>query len=384
MKKTISILTLTLALTAQAGSGLFNDPGYGSFWMNRDSSEYGISIDKAYTNFKNLKSEEIIVAVIDTGVDYNHEDLKNIMWVNPNEIAGNGIDDDQNGYIDDVHGINTIVRDVKGRPSGDPMDNHMHGSLSAGIIAAEQNNKIGIAGIASNVRIMAIKAIPTYKDVKDTGSAVQKPKMGLVKSTSPFIEKDNGPMIEENDKDVAEAILYAAKNGAKIINCSFGKETVEGTIIVTETIKLVAEKYGALLVVAASNSASDNDVRPFYPANYVNDNIIVVAATNRDGQLAKFSNYGLKSVDVAAPGIDIYSTILNNQYASYYGTSMAAPVVSGIAAEVWSKFPKLTYKEIKSVILNSTTPNKNLKNKILTGGHVDLYKALLMASEIGK
>ncbi len=345
------IFVTALALTAQAGSGLFNDPGYSSFWINRDSSEYGISLDKAYTNFKNLKSEEIIVAVIDTGVDYNHEDLKNVMWVNRGEVAGNGLDDDQNGYVDDVHGINLLERNTNGEGTGNPMDDHLHGTLSAGIIGAEQNNKIGITGIASNVKIMAIRAIPSDKDEKDV--------------------------------DVAEALIYAAKNGAKIINCSFAKRANEGGSLISETLDFIAKKYGALVIAGAGNFKENIDQKPVYPASLTNDNLVVVAATDRDGKLAYFFSHGLIGVDVAAPGVDIYSTILNNKYAFYFGTSMATPVVSGIAAEVWSKFSKLSYKEIKSVILNSTTPNKNLKNKILTGGHVDLYKALLLASEIG-
>ncbi len=356
MKNTPSILilavTVATALTAQAGSGLFNDPGYGSFWINRDSSQYGISIDKAYTNFKNLKSEEIVVAVIDTGVDYNHVDLKNNMWVNRGEIANNGIDDDRNGYVDDVHGINLLERSANGVGTGNPMDDHLHGTLSAGIIGAEQNNKIGIPGIASKVKIMAIRAIPSDKD--------------------------------EKDEDVAEALIYAAKNGAKIINCSFAKRDNEGGSLITQTLDFIAKKYGVLVIVGAGNFKENIDQKPVYPASLNNDNLVVVAATDRNGKLAYFSSYGPVGVDVAAPGVDIYSIILNNKYAFYFGTSMATPVVSGIAAEVWSKFPKLTYKEIKSVILSSTTPNKNLKNKILTGGHVDLNNALLLASEIGK
>ena len=352
MKNTLPILTLTLALTAQAGSGLFNDAGYGSFWINRDSSQYGISMDKAYTHFKNLKSEEMIIAIIDTGVDYKHVDLKNNMWVNRGEIANNGIDDDQNGYVDDVHGINLLERNSNGEGTGNPMDDHLHGTLSAGIIGAEQNNKIGSVGIASKVKIMAIRAIPSDKD--------------------------------EKDQDVAEALIYAAKNGAKIINCSFAKRGNEGGSLITETLDLIAKIYGVLVITGAGNFKENIDQKPVYPASFTNDNLVVVAATDRDGKIAYFSSYGPVGVDVAAPGVDIYSTILDNKYAFYFGTSMATPVVTGIAAEVWSKFPKLTYTQIKSVILKSTTPNKNLKNKILTGGHVDLYKALLLASEIGK
>ncbi len=351
LPKLISVLIFFLAFVAQAaGSRLFNDPGYRSFWINRDSSQYGISLDKAYSNFKNLKSKEIIVAVIDTGVDYTHKDLKNNMWVNLNEIADNGIDDDYNGYIDDVHGINLLERTSSGNGNGNPMDTHFHGTFIAGIIAAEQNNHTGTVGIASNVKIMAIKAIPSDSD--------------------------------ESDKDVAEALIYAAVHGAKIINCSFGKKVNKGGSLVAEALDFIAEEYGVLVFVSAGNFHENIERVPFYPASLTNDNLIVVAATDRDGKLAYFSSYGPISVDVAAPGVDIYSTLLSNDYAFYFGTSVATPIAAGMASEVWTRFPKLNYKEIKSVILNSTTPNKNLKNKILTGGHVDLYKALLMAQKI--
>ncbi len=344
------LASTAITWTAHAGSLTFNDPGYGSFWTNRDSSQFGISMDKAYANFKSYPSEEIIVAVIDTGVDYNHEDLKNVMWTNPNEIPNNGIDDDKNGYIDDVHGINLLKRNTKGEATGDPMDDYLHGTLSAGIIAAEQNNKIGSVGIASHVKIMAIRAIPSDKD--------------------------------ETDQDVAEALIYAAKNGAKIINCSFGKKANEGGSLIKDTLDFIAKEYGVLVVTAAGNSKENIDQIPVYPASFKSDNLIVVAATDRDGKLASFSSYGAISVDVAAPGVDIYSTVLNNQYSFYLGTSVATPVVTGIAAEVWSKFPRLKYKEVKAAILNSVTPNKNLQNKVLTGGHVDLYKTLLTVEQI--
>ena len=351
IQKVISIFILILAFVAQAaGSRLFNDPGYRSFWINRVSSQYGISLDKAYSNFKNLKSTEIIVAVIDTGVDYTHKDLKNNMWVNLNEILDNGIDDDYNGYIDDVHGINLLERTSSGNGTGNPMDTHFHGTFIAGIIAAEQNNKTGTVGIASNVKIMAIRAIPSDAD--------------------------------EADKDVAEALIYAAVHGAKIINCSFGKKANQGGSLVAEALDFIAKEYGVLVFASSGNFQENIDRVPLYPASLTNDNLIVVAATDRDGKLTYFSSYGPVSVDVAAPGVDIYSTLLNNNYAFYFGTSVATPIVAGIAAEIWSKFPNLNFKEIKSVILNSTTPNKNLKNKILTGGHVDLYKALLMAQKI--
>ena len=135
----------------------FNDPKVGRVWSFNDSSRKGVSVNKSYLSPLGTQKDEIIVAVVDTGVDYNHEDLRSVMWKNTNEIEGNGIDDDNNGYIDDVYGINTLIRDENGNASGNPMASHAHGTHVAGTIAAAQNNQIGIAGIASNAKIMAIR-----------------------------------------------------------------------------------------------------------------------------------------------------------------------------------------------------------------------------------
>lgn len=332
------MLFSTLAL---ANAPLFNDPGWGSMWITRDSAQYGISLKKAYEQFGHLPSKELIVAIIDTGVDYNHEDLRDVMWVNTKEIPGNGIDDDNNGYIDDVHGVNLLEK------NGDPMDDHLHGTLSAGIIAAKHNNNIGLVGIAPNVKIMAIRAIPSDRD--------------------------------ETDEDVAEALLYAAKNGAKVINCSFGKRSATASELVYNTIKKIGEQYGALIVTASGNFSENIEKIPFYPASFKNENLIVTTAINREGGLAHFASHGSLSVDVAAPGVDIYSTVLNHQYGFYFGTSMATPVLTGTIAHVWSKFPTLDGLQIKQVILDSVKKNKKLIGKTLTGGHIDLNAALTKA-----
>ncbi len=155
---------------------LLNDPKLSRLWAFKDSDDNGMSVLKTYKEFGTVKNQEpIIVAVVDTGVDYNHEDLRDIMWVNTGEIPGNGIDDDGNGYVDDIHGINTLIRDSEGNATGDMMDDHSHGTHVSGTIAATQNNGIGIAGVASNVRIMGIRSVPSRGDETDVDGPKAQP-----------------------------------------------------------------------------------------------------------------------------------------------------------------------------------------------------------------
>jgi subtilisin family serine protease len=323
----------------------FNDPRVGRIWSFLDASKNGVSVDKSYITPLSLNKTEIIVAVVDTGVYYKHEDLKDIMWVNKNEIPGNKIDDDNNGYVDDIHGINTLKRRSDGSAMGNPMGSHSHGTHVAGTIAATQNNNVGIAGIAANARIMAIRAVPDDSD--------------------------------ETDKDIVESFLYAAKHGAKLINCSFGKSHNEGGMIVNETIDHIGKTYGALVLAAAGNDyGRDIDTDKAFPASFESEYLLVVASTAKSGGLSWFSNIGLKSVDLAAPGSNIYSTVKNNKYANMSGTSMATPTTTGVAAEVLSHFPSLSPLELKKVLMESVTPVKNFKNKMVSPGRVDLYNSL--------
>lgn len=323
----------------------FNDPLIGKVWAFKDASRHGVSVNKSYvTPLGNIK-DDIIVAVVDTGVDYNHEDLKNIMWKNTKEIAGNGIDDDNNGYIDDIYGISTLDRDANDIASGDPMASHAHGTHVAGTIAAEQNNNTGIAGISEKAKIMAIRTVPDSSD--------------------------------ETDVDVVESFLYAAKHGAKLINCSFGKSHNEGGQIVNETIDHIGKTYGVLVLAAAGNDyGRDIDTSLTYPASFNSDYLLVVASTTKRGRLSWFTNVGAKNVDLAAPGSDVYSTMPGNKYANMSGTSMATPTTAGVAAEVLSHFPELTPLQLKKVLMDSVTPVKSFKGRMVTGGRVDLYKAL--------
>ena len=334
----------------------FNDPEAGRVWAFRDAAIHGVSVDRAYRQLPNRNAETVIVAVVDTGVDYNHEDLKNVMWTNLGEIAGNGIDDDGNGYVDDVYGINTLSKNAQGQATGNPMDTHSHGTHVSGTIAAEQNNGIGIAGIASSSKIMAIRTVPSNGD--------------------------------ETDRDVVESFLYAAKHGARIINCSFGKKINEGGMIVSETIQHIGEAYGTLVIAAAGNDSfgpfrwHDLDRSPRYPASFQNDHLLVVASTQNKGSFSSFSNIGSVSVDLAAPGTDVYSTTPGNRYQNMSGTSMASPTTAGVAAQVLSYFPGLDALELKDVLMKSVTPVSSFSGRIVTGGRVDLMRALNYAEQM--
>lgn len=331
-------------------ANLFNDPKVDKIWSFNDADKNGISVNAAYQLHGTAATSTVIVAVVDTGIDYTHEDLKDVMWTNPNEIPGNGIDDDNNGYVDDVYGINVLVRDNKGVATTNVKDAHSHGSHVSGTIAAKQNNNVGIAGIASNARIMAIRGVPNNSD--------------------------------ETDINIAEAFIYAAKNGAKIINCSFGKGSNEGKNLIPDTLQYIQDNYGVLVVAASGNSSQDIDKYPTYPASHKNENLLIVSSSTSNNLMSGFSNYGKISVDVAAPGSNIYSTTPGNRYESMSGTSMASPTTAGVAAEVLSHYPNLTPIQLKKVLMDSVTKVDRFKDKVAAGGRIDLLNALELARTI--
>lgn len=539
-KLAVSILTLLISFNIYAQSEVKID------WFHLDKSEgyNGVASKKAYLNLIKNQGSPVVVAVIDSGVDVDHNDLKDNIWTNPREIPNNGIDDDKNGYIDDIHGWNFIGgpngknvgadsyegtrlygklkykyenadpsklnktqkeeyalflkvkkevednvaplkeqlanmdevrervysalakvdeelkaqnlsvadiskmntkddtqlaygkrvsmnvlrgksnltnmnevkefasfqldqqrKDIQNKvevgynPDFDPrttivMDNYadsydklygnndyegpdaMHGTHVAGIIGAVRGNNIGMDGVASNVKIMSVRAVPDG---------------------------------DERDKDVANAIRYAVDNGASIINMSFGKAYSWDKKAVDDAVKYAEEK-DVLLVHAAGNSAQDNDVTDNFPNDYLGKkgflffkkdrfakNWIEVGALDPqkdEKMVATFSNYGTKNVDIFAPGVRIYSTLPNNQYQFLAGTSMASPVVAGVAAVVRSQYPSLTAEQVKDILLKSSNkftnevkvPGSDKKvgfNKLSTsGGTVDLYNALEMAATV--
>jgi len=334
------------AISTKSGQP-FNDPYLSKQWALTNSETNGMSVIRAYQNRTSAPKEEIIVAVVDTGVDVAHQDLP--IWKNADEIPANGIDDDQNGYIDDVYGINTLVRDSQGRATMDNRDGHSHGTHVSGSIGAVQNNGIGVVGVASKVKIMGVRTVP-----------------------------NNG---DELDTDVVEAFIYAAKNGARVINCSFGKAHNEGGMAVSEAIEYIGKNYNTLVVAAAGNDSSDIDRTPTYPASYTNDTLLVVAATSSSGGMAYFSNFGAVGVDVAAPGNNIYSSLPGNRYGNMSGTSMASPNTAGVAAEVLSYFPELSANELREVLIRSVAKVGSFSGRMVSGGRVDLQRALAEAAQ---
>jgi subtilisin family serine protease len=294
-------------------------------------------------------ASSVVVAVIDTGIDYTHSDLAPNMWTNPGETA-NGQDSDGNGYVDDIHGYNFT------NDTSDPMDVFGHGSHCAGTIGARGNNGAGITGVAWNVKLMAVKVLD------DSGSGYT--------------------------DWIMNGILYAADMGAQISNNSWGarfnNELYADLIYrpIADAIQY-ANEAGMLFVAAAGNDAANVDGHAtFMPSGVKLPNTISVAASTSKDQLAEFSNYGRKNVDIAAPGHHIYSTIPGNQYAFYSGTSMATPHVSGAAALLKAHNPDLTPAEIRSVLMNTVDVIESLPGQpgldqvTLSQGRLNLKKAL--------
>ena len=476
-----TMITFSDALMKKRGKLTESEKKY---WAHMDivqDSVPGISLEKAYRLLEGKKGENVIVAIIDSGVDTEHEDLHEALWVNEDEIPGNGIDDDKNGYVDDVHGWNFLGNDevnlfyvpyevtrefaamdtlyagktagevpasqqeayayylrlkkdfekrsqraatnyaaLKDRENleeklkrqkelyayetlygfnlqfhprkqlGDDLDNlqdigygnpkvgphhekENHGSHVAGIVGAVKGNGIGIDGVARNAKLMLLRAVPKG---------------------------------DEYDKDIARAIRYAVDNGAKVVNMSFGKPYSPHANWVWEAMRY-AQKNDVLLVNAAGNDGKNIDENIYYPTDRVEeaevvDNLITVGANSWRFGLnltASFSNYGKRQVDIFAPGADIYSTIGNNAYEFYDGTSMAAPMVSGIATLVRSYYPALTAQQVKRILIDSgleytgpvLQPSKDgtfnsvaFATLSASGRIANAYNALLMAGEISK
>ena len=305
-----------------------------------------IGIEAAWDVYsQSAERRQVTVALIDTGVDITHPDLQNSVWVNTDEIPGDGIDNDQNGYVDDVNGWNFYSGN--NQVFGGPEDSH--GTHGAGIIAGAWDGQ-GITGIADNeyVKIMVLKVL---------GSG-------------------EGRGVSEN---VKQAIRYAQDNGADICNLSMG------TAVYDEELETMIQNSPMLFVVSAGNGDErgrgvDIDTRPVYPASYPSDNIITVGNLMFDGSLAEDSNYGAASVDIAAPGTYILSA-LPGGYGYMSGTSMSAPMVTGTAALIYSCRTDLSLMDVKRAILGSARKLDGLSKKTVTGGMLDAYAALT-ASEM--
>ncbi len=300
-----------------------------------------IAIEAAWDITKGEQGD-VVIAIVDGGTDWEHVDLKDNIWANPGEIAGNGIDDDNNGYIDDVRGwnFNNNSNDPTG-PAAQPT-NQNHGTHTAGIAVARANNGAGVAGMSWNSKLMPVCTAAIGED----GSIG----FGF------------------------EGILYAVENGADIVNCSWGSAGSPSQF--EQDVIDFATMNGTLIVAAAGNENSNNDLIPFYPAQY--NHVLSVGGTSDKDDKVTSSNYGL-TVDVFAPGLAVYSTMHGNNYGSNTGTSMASPVVAGIAALVKTKNPQMTPAQIEEQIRQSADwvsfTNQNARNT-LAKGRINAYKAL--------
>jgi hypothetical protein len=275
-----------------------------------------------------------IIADLDTGIDMTHVDLAQNIYRNPGEIAGNGVDDDQNGFVDDVAGWDFYDND------NDPQDFNGHGTHTAGTIGAVGNNGLGVVGVNWRCRILPLR----------------------------FIGPDGG-----YTSDAIRSLDYAVMMGARVSNNSWGGDTYSQALF--DAIQRAGDN-GHLFVASAGNSMRDADLLPQYPAEYTCENIVSVAATDVNGNLASFSNWGANSVDLAAPGVDILSTYLGGSLDSKSGTSMAAPHVAGVAALLWGMHPDWTWQDVKSRMLSTVRPMPNLAGLCRSGGILNAYRSV--------
>ncbi len=299
-------------------------------------------------------ASSVIVAVIDTGARLTHEDIAPNLWVNPGETgldanghdkATNGIDDDGDGYVDDVHGINTL------NGSGVPWDDFGHGTHVSGIIGAATNNNVGIAGIAWKTQLMELKFI----DSVGHGSV----------------------------SDAVICLDYARAHGAKVVSASWGNYNFTSDAL-HEAITALGEA-GIIMVCAAGNNGIDNDSQPLFPASYDNANIISVAATDRTDTRPSFSNYGRTTVDLAAPGNPVFSCWngSDSDYRNWDGTSMAAPNVTGAVALLLAKYPAESYASIVARVIQNADPVPSYLGMTVSGGRLNVYRALTAPPPFG-
>ncbi len=345
--------TLRLRETYSSGSSgqsIWNFP-----WGNRFSSSpettvtissvagIDINVEEAWSLY-NGGVRDTVIALIDTGVDTSHEDFGDIFWVNEGEIPGNGIDDDGNGYVDDINGWN-FYGDSNQIYVG---EEDAHGTHGAGSIAATKDNGTGMAGIVPDctVQIMVLKILGG-----DSGTGTT--------------------------LDLIRAIQYAENNGAVICNLSFGTPTYDPALY------QVMSQSEMLFVASAGNDGENLEQSPVYPASFHLDNVVAVGNLQPDGTLHGSSNYSAQSVDIAVPGTYILSTQPDNGYSYSTGTSMSAPIFSAVAAMLYSSCENLTILQIKDIILSSARPLDSLQGLVSTGGMLDAGAAMALLSEYG-
>ncbi|MDB5050559.1 MAG: hypothetical protein JWO30_3630 [Fibrobacteres bacterium] len=317
-----------------------NDAAFGNLYGMHNTGQSGGRVDadidapEAWDRFTGNKS--LILGLIDTGIDYLHPDLAANVWTNLAELNGTpGADDDGNGFIDDVHGYDFINND------SDPMDDHYHGTHCAGTIAGVGNNGVGVAGVAWTANVAALK-------IFNSGGST-------------------------TDAAILNAVDYSNAMDMKITSNSWGGGPYSQSLydLINE-----GRTLGHLFIAAAGNNGSNTDSSPNYPSGYTLDNIIAVAATDRNDALASFSNYGAVSVDLGAPGVDIYSCQPGNRYQLLSGTSMATPHVAGAAYLIWSYKPSLAAADVKRILLATVDPVPALAGTTLSGGRLNIARAL--------
>ena len=277
----------------------------------------------------------VTIAVIDSGIEASHPDLAPNLWTNPGEIAGNGIDDDGNGYIDDVHGYDFVNGD------GNPADSDGHGTHVAGSAAAAGDDGEGVVGVAYGAKIMTLQ----------------------------FFDGNAGGY----SSIASAAIRYAVNNGADVINASWGSY---GSSTAIYNAIAYARSHGVMFIAAAGNEGNDNDSYGLYPASYDLDNVISVAASDRNDRLVSYSNYGSNQVDLAAPGDQIVSTYPGSDWAYLDGTSMATPHVAGVVALLRSVAPEASVADVRQALLDSAEPLSGGASRVASGGRLSAKGAL--------
>ena len=331
------------------GFGATTDPRFGAQWALQNTGQNGgaIGADVNATGLWSIVSSapKVLVAVLDSGVDFSHEDLGGTVWTNPGEIAGNGMDDDGNGYIDDVNGWDFVG--FMGVEDSNPADDQNHGSHVTGIIAARRDNGLGIAGLADPVAILPLKIL----DATNTGA----------------------------DSDLIAALDYARLVGACVMNLSLQNYGFSGSL---QNAIDATEAAGIVICVAAGNQGANNDTTPNYPSSYANANIIAVGNHDRTDTRWAGSNYGLASVDLFAPGREVVSTVRNNLYFSMTGTSMSCPHVAAVAAIIRALNPGWTVADVKSCILQTVAPRPAYSTNCGSGGRLNAEAAINRAIKL--
>lgn len=320
-----------------------NDPMFADQWalnnLGQDGGKKNADISAVKAWEKTKGTDKVVIAVLDTGVDYTHLDLVSNMWFRPNNVPA--YKDNELGGFDDAKGFDATTEELP-----DPLDDNGHGTHCAGIIGAEGDNNQGIAGVNWKVQIMPLKFLGRngFGDVKNA----------------------------------IEAINYAidrkrAGVNIRVISASWG--STQKSKALEDAIRKAGEE-GILFIAAAGNDGSDNDKHPHYPSNYNLPNVISVAALDRNDELASFSNRGVKTVHIAAPGKDILSTWLDGSFREASGTSMATPYVSGVAGLILAKNPNISVEKLREKILSSVDKLDSLEGKIESGGRINAAKAV--------